>query len=381
VQIKIVFCFLLMRAVASGAPTSQPAMITFPIKNPGQLLMIPLTVNGKPAYFVFDTGASTTVLDSQSFPSLRPTGSVASGDTAGGSVTMQPFEPPKLSIGPWNLADGGPVLCTDLSPFRALTDMPVIGILGDNVWRGWVVQMDFDAHELRFFRPDNHPHPEWGTSIPIEGDNTDSNGTPKIRLILGDFEDLFEIDTGYILNSLPAEYGFDHVLRTTNRRTITDPVMTMAGRSMQRLMRAPSFQVSGLHYNDLLFYETKVWDGILGLEFLSRHLVTLDWPNHRLYLKPGKEFDRYDEHDMSGLGLQRLDSKTIVNLASPDQPGYQAGLRDGDELLAINGKSASNYALYDLTDLLRSKDGLKITVKFRRGNVIQTTSFLLRKEI
>jgi predicted metalloprotease with PDZ domain len=157
--------------------------------------------------------------------------------------------------------------------------------------------------------------------------------------------------------------------------------MTMAGRSMQRLMRAPSFQVSGLHYNDLLFYETKVWDGILGLEFLSRHLVTLDWPNHRLYLKPGKEFDRYDEHDMSGLGLQRLDSKTIVNLASPDQPGYQAGLRDGDELLAINGKSASNYALYDLTDLLRSKDGLKITVKFRRGNVIQTTSFLLRKEI
>ncbi len=377
-----VFWLLLTSASASGGPTSQPATIVFPINDPNHLLVIPLILDGKTAYFLFDTGTTISILDSHAFPLLRPTGPVESMDSPGGSVSMQPFEPPKLSIGPWNLADSGPVYRMDLSSSRTLNDMPIVGILGVNIWRGWIVQMDFDAHELRFFRPDNRPHSEWGTSIPIEDHDADGNdfGLPAIRLTIGDFEGLFTIDSGAESSGLPSGYGFDRVLGATTRPAISIPITTAAGLKTQRLLRSPSFQIGGLRYGGLLFGETVGWRGILGLDFLSRHLVTLDWPNHRLYLKAGKKFGRYDVIAMSGLSFERRGLKTLVYAAMPNEPGYQAGLRVGDELLEINGKPASNYSLYDLETLFVSKDELKITVKFQRDKIVRTVSFSVPKE-
>jgi hypothetical protein len=377
------FCHLLACAYAFAGPTSQPAMISFPITSQRHLLTIPVTLNQQSACFLFDTGSSETALDSAAFPNLQSAGPTAAAITTGGEINVGVFAPPKLSVGPWNLQDSGPVYRLDLSPLRRLTGVPIMGVLGANVWRTWVIQMDFDARQLRFFRPDGQPHPEWGTSIPVETEDArgDSIPAPAIRLTVGDFTDLFAIDSGAIENNLPTIYGFDCVLRATSRPAITTPELSAAGRADVRMLRSPEFQISGLHYRDLLFGESKDWQGGLGLDFLSRHLVTLDCSNHKLYLKPGKEFNRYDEHDMSGLELERVNSKIIILTASPQRPAYEAGLRVGDELLEINGSPTDKSDLYDLRALLSSKDGLKITMKYKRDPSDQIISFLLRKEI
>jgi hypothetical protein len=373
ISVRSVLGVLLMSVCASAAAPSQQTMIVFPISGPNRPLVIPLNLDGKPVCFLFDTGSSTSIFDSRAFPMLQPVGPAVDADTPGGRINTQLFDPPKLSIGPWNLADSGPVVRMDLSPHRAHMDLPIVGVLGVNVWRRWVVQMDFDGHQLRFFLPDDHPHPEWGSSISMEGDDVDGPSLPKIRLSIGDFADLFVSDSGADKNSLPETRGFDMVLVASRGHAVAVPMTSIAGLSTVRLLRSPNFQVGDLQYSGLLFDEIKDWKGSLGLEFLSRHLVTMDWPNHKLYLKPGKEFRHYDEDNMGGIGFERRDSKTIVYIATPTLPAYQAGLRVGDEIVEINGKAAKDYDVYDLKELMRSKDGLRIIVKFQRDKTVQTT--------
>jgi hypothetical protein len=50
----------------------------------------------------------------------------------------------------------------------------------------------------------------------------------------------------------------------------------------------------------------------LGLSFLSRHIVTFDFPNGRVYFEKGKEYKKVDETDMSGLHLLRISNETFV---------------------------------------------------------------------
>ncbi len=146
-------------------------------------------------------------------------------------------------------------------------------------------------------------------------------------------------------------------------------------------MRAPPFTVGRLQYHDLIFGETKQWQGIVGNEFLSRHVVTLDFPHGRMFLRPGKEFNRADTYGMSGIAVRRLGHKTIVTITNPKGPGELAGLRDEDVLVQINGKDAESYQLSELRDLLRSKDGAEIDIKYLRDGKVQSATVKLRKEL
>jgi hypothetical protein len=49
--------------------------------------------------------------------------------------------------------------------------------------------------------------------------------------------------------------------------------------------RVPDARFFGENYPQVALYEKDVESDGIGLSFLARHLVTLDFPNHKLYLK------------------------------------------------------------------------------------------------
>ncbi len=218
-------CLLLLNsaqiAFAAQPPSTQPLfVINFHWPSVDDAILLETTWKGKPADFVFDTGAEICCVDSAFFPSLRPTNQDFDAETTGGSKTFQKFDPPDLSFGPLHLRDAGSVVSTDLTDIRKKFDSPVVGILGNNVWRKLIIQIDFDAGQLRFFSPDDLPHSEWGIAIPLEfPERSDGSHfpTPGIRLNIGGFEDLFILDTGAIggySGTIPSE-GFDYILSKT----------------------------------------------------------------------------------------------------------------------------------------------------------------------
>ncbi|MGD0767744.1 MAG: PDZ domain-containing protein [Tepidisphaeraceae bacterium] len=317
-------------------------------------------------------------MDSTAFPDLQDTGNSMDVKTpAGGSTTLELYNPPDVDISPIRISDTL-VGRQDLSNIRAVSDRPVIGILGAVSLRDFVVQVDFDENSLRLFRPDSLPHPEWGTQIPIESHAL----TPAIHLDAFDQHLLFNIDTGSDRGVEVTSALFDSVQRSFNGAVDSSPNSVLGRTVMLRTMRISTFEVAKMRYRDVLIDETKGEFGCsLGLKFLSRHMVTIDFHNLRLYLKPGKQYSRRDEEGMSGMHILRPKSQTVAQVVDKDSPAYEAGIREGDILLAVNQKPAGEYDIEDLRDLLQSQDGKEIFVTYLRGDTTKMTKFKLRRRI
>jgi hypothetical protein len=264
----------------------------------------------------------------------------------------------------------------DMSDIRTFTDRPVIGIIGISAFDCFVVQIDFDQHKLRFLWADDQQHPEWGKAMPMQ---LSQRYGPAVLMSMDGHDELFTIDTGSnSLLDLPSD-AFDHLRNKTKQKVTSNPSYIGVGTVTLRQMRVPEIELGGAHYQDSVITETKHDGGQLGLLFLEHYLVTLDFANHRVYLKPGKEIDRKAEPDMSGLSVGRRELHTVALLVEEGSPAYQAGIRKDDILIELNGRSANDYDLYDLRDLLRSAEGREITLTFRRGGTQQTVKFKLHR--
>jgi predicted aspartyl protease len=362
-------------------PSSQPsagALAEFPIEHWGEPITIPVVWGGKPACFVLDTNASVTVLNAADFPGLEPFGRNASVGTSGGQRAMQLFHPPDLHVGPFSLADAGHVFRLDLSDLRAMIGRPVIGFLGVSALKGSVVQVDFDARKVRFLQPDNQPHPEWGTSLPMP---LNAEHNPAVRLSIGGVERSLGIDTasnGFI--DLPSQ-AFDRLPDLARQPVLSISSLTANGTVKLRVVRMPEVELAGSRYHDLICKETRHATGTLGLEFLERNLATLNFPGNRLYLKPGKEFDHPSEASMSGIHAGRVRDQLVAQVVDVGSPAYEAGVREGDILVDLNGKPAGDYDMPDVRDLMHAGEGKEMTLTFRHGDSQQTVKFILRRAI
>lgn len=110
---------------------------------------------------------------------------------------------------------------------------------------------------------------------------------------------------------------------------------------------------------------------------------SLDDPYSR-FLKPDEfaEQDRSIDAKLFGIGVHIADVKgnvVIVNVIE-DTPAYKAGLRAGDRILKVNGKSTKGVSLKDVADSVRGKAGTKIVMLILRDNK-QITKEIVRKEI
>jgi C-terminal processing protease CtpA/Prc len=85
---------------------------------------------------------------------------------------------------------------------------------------------------------------------------------------------------------------------------------------------------------------------------------------------------------MSGVHSRRVGNQLIAQIVDVGSPAYQAGIRDGDILIDLNGKPASDYDMADVRDLMRAGDGKEMTVTFRHLNRSpQAVTFKLRRAI
>lgn len=294
----------------------------------------------------------------------------------GGTESLELYQPPNLQIGPINLRNLSFVAKVDLSQLSEYFGKPIFGVLGVSAMKKFVVQIDFDAKRLRFLKPDFDAHREWGRAMGFEA----MAGVPEIIVRLSNGEFPFLLDTGGSREILMPTDGFDKMVASLHAKTVPGSIRTLIGETDSRSMRCSSdLVVLGWHYHDLIISETKSKTASFGLPFLSRHMVTFDFPHFIFYMKPGRGFSRRDEFQVDGPVV--LWKKSMVVFSDLDEYGalYRAGVRDGDILLGMNGNTASNWDLIDLRELLQSYDvdgarGHALSFKFQSGNQVRTVT-------
>jgi predicted aspartyl protease len=283
------------------------------------------------------------------------------------------YHAPEAWMGPLNLEQAETVLCHDLKMLSMVVGKRIDGILGMNFLKRYIVRIDFDNGKLILLDPKTLPSPSWGEPTVIRWARP---GWFVVQTRILDRETTMLIDTGYDKVMLQRKL-FDYVRGAQGGKTATSLVETMSGTVNSQMIRLQHMTVGSRKYSDVIIGEGS--SNILGLGFLARHVVTLDFPRGRMYLKKGKHFDRVDEADMSGLHLLKVGGKVVVHSVDKDSPAQKAQIEAHDIILTVNAQSAAAMDIFALRNLLRSGDKNKIDMTIEHGHAKKTVSFLLKK--
>ncbi|HEY6329265.1 MAG TPA: PDZ domain-containing protein, partial [Blastocatellia bacterium] len=123
---------------------------------------------------------------------------------------------------------------------------------------------------------------------------------------------------------------------------------------------------------------------LLGKDSIQGMLRALD-PHSTFFTK--SEFDDLQAEQRNryygiGVDIKRVYNRVYIVATNPDGPGYRAGLRYGDAVVAVNGQSADNLSSEEVTERVRGERGEKVTLTVERPGLAHPISMpIVRDEV
>jgi len=233
--------------------------------------------HGEKWRFLVDSGSPITIFDRSLRNKLGPAIGVEPVQYAwSGSGMLQVHPAPRLFLNGTLLLTGPHVWSDDLH--RVWSGRGIQGILGLDCLRNYCVQLDFPRHVVRFLDPDHPGGPELGHAFPLY---TIVNSVFVAGDLLNAGPALYQVDTGCTVDAVMKPPLFRQAWQVQPPTWVRQfpsgegrPVVeggfahgTFGGESYDQLI------VDAADHN------------FLGLRFLSRHVVTFNFPKHTLYLQ------------------------------------------------------------------------------------------------
>lgn len=93
---------------------------------------------------------------------------------------------------------------------------------------------------------------------------------------------------------------------------------------------------------------------------------------HTNFMPPDmfKDFETETSGEFGGLGIEISVQNGILTIISPieDTPAWNAGIKAGDKVIAIDGKSTKGLSLVEASQMMRGKRGQKVVLRIVRDN-------------
>jgi hypothetical protein len=314
----------------------------------GTRIFVPATINGLPVLAMIDSGASSTVLDRRfaSRLGLKPKGNLT-GEGAGGSTSYGILQGVTLKLGDlsWN---GGSAVTIDLSAVEKQVGHPLPIILGGELFRDAVVEIDFKARRIAFRDPVSYRSPLNARAVPL---------TPagEIQAIFARVEGRdarlqFDLGNAGAIDLFPRFWARPGFAR--HRRTSTTLAGGVGGMSVQKVTMIRAVDLGGTTFRQLparledrqppLDARSGLLDGNIGMGVLNRFHLIVDFPHHRVLFAPPVDAAAPFRVNRAGLTLQPgLRGSKVLHVA-PDSPAAIAGVTVGSVIVAIDGISAAS---------------------------------------
>jgi hypothetical protein len=265
---------------------------------------------------------------------------------------------------------------------------PFDGIIGLPVFERMVVRHDYVNRILTFAAPDKFDYAGSGVIVHFERPRQ----IPVVAGMLDGVAGNFGVDTGarssLLLygpfcqeNNLQEKYGAK--LEGVTGWGIGGPVRSL-------LARASTLQIGEVSVRDLVIRlsaqktgltASVAMAGLIGPDVLSQFDVTFDYTRTRIIFEKNKNYGRRDSYDRAGIWMgQGKDGKhfTVVDVIAGG-PGAAAGVKPGDEILAINGENTANLILPDVRESIRREAvGDKLTLLLETDSKQRTAVVILK---
>ena len=403
----IVLSLLLVAFVPAAARTeelfdiSNDVLVQFNISKDAKAILLPVEFEGNEYLFELDTGSSHTLFDVSLKDKLGKPTKIVRGKTPGGLMKFALYSAPQAYLGPLNLKDCQTVTVTNLERTSSAWDKKIHGIIGMNFLKKYVVRIDFDKGMVSFLKSTNdsifsfpgrqkNEHPEWGQEIAIKYKQFPS--IPYISASIDGNKVDFLIDSGlkHHMDNEPVNHLrgwleskiFKKVALKVQFENKQNILFTAQGKAPSDFIESiitGSFSIGSFEYKDVIFDQSD--ESYLGMPFLSRHLITFDFPNNKMYLKQGKYFDEespaYVLLKDAGFSVRRRDKNIFVSSVEPNSTAFKKEIKKNDIILKVDDLNVSSYGLVEFIEFLsklHKKKNENITFTVRRGNQIKHKS-------
>ena len=379
------------------AQLEAPSRIPVTIVN-NQVFLSVSVAGSDPFRVVLDTGMPTPHLllyQTERVDALRldlgHSGMAVGGAGGSGESFVARTAPPiDLALGDFTLARV-PVLCLPgAGDVRANHD----GILGDALFRRFVVRLDVDEGVLELHDPESFVPPDEGAADEVPLRFRGGRAFVDVQVALGSkppvpAEVVVDLGAGHAL-SLNDRKGDGSGPFAAPEGTIeTSLGRGLSGEIQGRVGRLASVGI-GRHRFEHVVASFPVAehqdpggvdfrDGNLGAEILLRFNVTFDYAHRRMFLEPSRRFADPFEFGMSGMVFHLQGTHALaVRRVLAGSPAASAGVEAGDVIVAIDGKKVADIGVDAVIRALRV-DGKKVAVSILRGGTPRELSIELRR--
>ncbi|HTX38538.1 MAG TPA: PDZ domain-containing protein [Bryobacteraceae bacterium] len=259
------------------------------------------------------------------------------------------------------------------------------GIVALANFRPWVIEMDYQTPAVRLHDSASFRYDGPGQAIPLSIEQT--NLLAEARLVLDDGDEIrgrFVVDTGAAgsIVYLSSSFAERTRLAARNLRWVPDSMGLTAAR-IARFAVGPYDVPQAVirRFGSRGFGGAVEPDGMIGVEFLRRFRLFFDYGRERLILEPTAACQEPSRFDASGLRVyEEAPGKRGLKifLVVPGTPAAEAGVREGDVLLAVDHTPVDLISAGRVADLLMD-DGAGRTLLIERGDQVLTISLKLRR--
>jgi hypothetical protein len=381
---------ILSACSSSSNPSAGAGNSTLPIslKDEGEvafdlasgLVYVPVTLRDKKLSFCLDTGAPT-VIDLQRARQMGlglESGFIASGVGAS-RFRIYMVHGVSLSVGGISLQNLS-LESFGLKEFEPAIDRTWDGILGREIFGKYVVEIDYNSRQVRFFKPAGYSYGGAGQGIAVSIEDGYPYVSATVKLPGREsVSGRFLIDTGANgAMTLYSGFSQSHDLLNAAPKTLTITGKSLGGATSSIVGRAEAVEIGSYRFEKPIVEFSKDasgaladsrYAGLIGVDLLSRFKVIFDYSRTKLILEPNSLLSKPFEHDMSGLDLiaNGPDFKTItVRTVRPDSPAFDEGIQAGDVISSLDGVAAQRYTLDQIKTTFKN-DGAVISLMVKRG--------------
>ena len=415
-------------------PTSTPVeKVRFELLN--NLMIVPVEINGAKLKFVLDSGVSSPILfnltDQDSLQINNVSEITLRGLGDGEPVNALKSVGNRFRIGSaTNLNQSIYVLLDKGLNFSTSLGITVHGIIGYDVFKSFVVEVNYSKRILKLHKPNSYEYEvsKKSETLPlsiiekkayVEGTiSTETSEDIPVKLL---------VDTG----SSDALWLFKNP-----ERGLVVPKLhyeDYLGKGLSGDIYGKRTKLKDFKLGSFSIFDTKTAfpyqegysliqnigdrNGSVGGEVLKRFNIIFDYRKQQITLRKNANFNDPFQYNHAGIELQHdgmryiaekladasgfikskngdnfgnvqisllnrtklsLVPEIVVSAIRAGSPADEAGLKEGDVVLAVNGKSIHNYKLQEVLQMINKKKGKRIRLLIERYNRDFVFSFTLK---
>lgn len=334
--------------------------------------------------FILDTGSSGISLDSTTVDFLKlkptPTERTIRGIAGIRKVSFlynQQLHFPGLTIDSLNFH------INDYGILTAVYGEKIDGIIGYSVFSRYIMKLDYDSMKLTFSTIGTMRYPRGGYLLKPYI-NMLAAQTLRVRdekAITSRF--LYDMGAGVCM-LLSRDFIADSNFMDRKRKKWIKEGEGLGGKIDMELTVIKEVKLGPYKFRNVPVYvfddENNVTSypymgGLIGNDILRRFNVIINYSRNDIYIMPNSHYNDLFDYSYSGLELYFVEGMIIVGDVAVGSPAEAAGIKEGDEVVAVNKNFSQNLNQYKIALQVPNE---KIKLILRRDNELKEIEFRVK---